>query len=168
LPSGACVGSSFLTDCTFACVMTCWRRLGRCAPRTCTPEAAGDGWKPVVQCQAGGRSTRRVAAFGMLRLASASMMRAIRAVSVERGRDPRQFALLATILKRHSGLTGVASARRRHHRSRHATAFREPAQRRTCGLRRQVRRSRPSETVRRLTAKGHARFRDTMATSRLA
>ena len=35
------------------------------------------------------------AAFGMLQLASASMMRAIRAVSVERGRDPRQFALLA-------------------------------------------------------------------------
>ena len=34
------------------------------------------------------------AAFGMLRLASATMMRAIRAVSVERGRDPRQFALL--------------------------------------------------------------------------
>ena len=33
--------------------------------------------------------------YGMLRLASASMMRAIRAVSVERGRDPRQFALLA-------------------------------------------------------------------------
>ena len=31
----------------------------------------------------------------MLRLASATMMRAIRAVSVERGRDPRQFALLA-------------------------------------------------------------------------
>ncbi|MBV9249195.1 MAG: hydantoinase/oxoprolinase family protein [Acetobacteraceae bacterium] len=35
------------------------------------------------------------AAFGMLRLASAAMMRAIRAVSVERGRDPRQFTLLA-------------------------------------------------------------------------
>jgi N-methylhydantoinase A len=35
------------------------------------------------------------AAHGMLRLASATMMRAIRAVSVERGRDPRQFALLA-------------------------------------------------------------------------
>ena len=35
------------------------------------------------------------AAFGMLRLASATMMRAIRAVSVERGRDPRAFALLA-------------------------------------------------------------------------
>ncbi len=35
------------------------------------------------------------AASGMLRLAAASMMRAIRAVSVERGRDPRQFALLA-------------------------------------------------------------------------
>ncbi len=35
------------------------------------------------------------AAYGMLRLASASMMRAIRAVSVERGRDPRQFSLLA-------------------------------------------------------------------------
>ncbi len=35
------------------------------------------------------------AASGMLRLASASMMRAIRAVSVERGRDPRDFALLA-------------------------------------------------------------------------
>lgn len=35
------------------------------------------------------------AAHGMLRLASATMMRAIRAVSVERGRDPRQFTLLA-------------------------------------------------------------------------
>jgi N-methylhydantoinase A len=35
------------------------------------------------------------AAYGMLRLASATMMRAIRAVSVERGRDPRKFALLA-------------------------------------------------------------------------
>ncbi len=35
------------------------------------------------------------AAHGMLRLAAATMMRAIRAVSVERGRDVRQFALLA-------------------------------------------------------------------------
>jgi N-methylhydantoinase A len=35
------------------------------------------------------------AAHGMLRLASATMMRAIRAVSVERGRDPRRFAMLA-------------------------------------------------------------------------
>jgi len=35
------------------------------------------------------------AAYGMLRLASATMMRAIRAVSVERGRDPRLFSLLA-------------------------------------------------------------------------
>lgn len=35
------------------------------------------------------------AASGMLRLASASMMRAIRAVSVERGRDPRAATLLA-------------------------------------------------------------------------
>jgi N-methylhydantoinase A len=35
------------------------------------------------------------AAAGMLRLAAANMMRAIRAVSVERGRDPQQFALLA-------------------------------------------------------------------------
>jgi N-methylhydantoinase A len=35
------------------------------------------------------------AAHGMMRLASATMMRAIRAVSVERGRDPRQFAMLA-------------------------------------------------------------------------
>ena len=41
------------------------------------------------------RRSAEEAAFGMLRLASASMMRAIRAVSVERGRDPRQFALLA-------------------------------------------------------------------------
>jgi N-methylhydantoinase A len=39
--------------------------------------------------------TMEAAASGMLRLAAASMMRAIRAVSVERGRDPRQFALLA-------------------------------------------------------------------------
>jgi N-methylhydantoinase A len=35
------------------------------------------------------------AAHGMLRIAVATMMRAIRAVSVERGRDPRQFALFA-------------------------------------------------------------------------
>ena len=35
------------------------------------------------------------AAFGMIRLSAAAMMRAIRAVSVERGRDPRQSALLA-------------------------------------------------------------------------
>jgi N-methylhydantoinase A len=41
------------------------------------------------------RCSVEAAAFGMLRLASATMMRAIRAVSVERGRDPRQFALLA-------------------------------------------------------------------------
>src|SRR5262249_6000202 len=41
------------------------------------------------------RPSVEAAASGMLRLASASMMRAIRAVSVERGRDPRQFALLA-------------------------------------------------------------------------
>lgn len=41
------------------------------------------------------RCSVEAAAFGMLRLASATMMRAIRAVSVERGRDARQFALLA-------------------------------------------------------------------------
>ncbi len=41
-----------------------------------------------------GRSVEE-AAYGMLRVAAASMMRAIRAVSVERGRDPRQFTLLA-------------------------------------------------------------------------
>jgi N-methylhydantoinase A len=35
------------------------------------------------------------AAYGMLTLASATMMRAIRAVSVERGRDVRDFCLLA-------------------------------------------------------------------------
>jgi N-methylhydantoinase A len=35
------------------------------------------------------------AAHGMLRIAAATMMRAIRAVSVERGRDPRRFALFA-------------------------------------------------------------------------
>jgi N-methylhydantoinase A len=35
------------------------------------------------------------AAHGMLRIAAATMMRAIRAVSVERGRDPRDFTLLA-------------------------------------------------------------------------
>ena len=35
------------------------------------------------------------AAHGMLRLASATMMRAIRAVSVERGRDPRDFSMVA-------------------------------------------------------------------------
>ena len=45
-----------------------------------------------------GRSTwpaGRGSGVGMLRLASATMMQVIRAVSVERGRDPRKFALLA-------------------------------------------------------------------------
>jgi N-methylhydantoinase A len=41
------------------------------------------------------RLSVEAAAHGMLRLAAATMMRAIRAVSVERGRDPRQFAMLA-------------------------------------------------------------------------
>jgi N-methylhydantoinase A len=41
------------------------------------------------------RRSAEEAAHGMMRLASATMMRAIRAVSVERGRDPRQFAMLA-------------------------------------------------------------------------
>jgi N-methylhydantoinase A len=40
-------------------------------------------------------TTVEQAAHGMLRLAAATMMRAIRAVSVERGRDPRDFSLLA-------------------------------------------------------------------------
>jgi N-methylhydantoinase A len=35
------------------------------------------------------------AAFGIHRIANASMVRAVRAVSVERGRDPRRFSLLA-------------------------------------------------------------------------
>jgi N-methylhydantoinase A len=35
------------------------------------------------------------AAHGMLRVAVANMMRAVRAVTIERGRDPRDFALLA-------------------------------------------------------------------------
>ena len=39
--------------------------------------------------------TLEEAADGMLRLAAATMMRAIRSVSVERGRDPRAFSLLA-------------------------------------------------------------------------
>jgi len=37
----------------------------------------------------------RTAARGVLRVANANMLRAIRAVSVERGRDPREYALLA-------------------------------------------------------------------------
>ncbi len=39
--------------------------------------------------------TATAAAHGMLKLAAATMMRAIRAVSVERGRDVRDFSLLA-------------------------------------------------------------------------
>ncbi|MDA8050073.1 MAG: hydantoinase/oxoprolinase family protein [Rhodospirillales bacterium] len=35
------------------------------------------------------------AAHGMLRIATAGMMRAVRAITVERGRDPRDFSLLA-------------------------------------------------------------------------
>jgi N-methylhydantoinase A/oxoprolinase/acetone carboxylase beta subunit len=41
------------------------------------------------------RLSRRAAAEGILRVANANMERAIRAVSVERGYDPREFALLA-------------------------------------------------------------------------
>jgi N-methylhydantoinase A/oxoprolinase/acetone carboxylase beta subunit len=37
----------------------------------------------------------RTAALGVIRVANANMLRAIRAVSVERGRDPRGYALLA-------------------------------------------------------------------------
>lgn len=39
--------------------------------------------------------TRRAAALGILRVANANMERAIRSVSVERGYDPREFALVA-------------------------------------------------------------------------
>jgi N-methylhydantoinase A/oxoprolinase/acetone carboxylase beta subunit len=41
------------------------------------------------------KMTRRAAAEGILRVANANMERAIRAVSVERGYDPRDFALVA-------------------------------------------------------------------------
>jgi N-methylhydantoinase A/oxoprolinase/acetone carboxylase beta subunit len=41
------------------------------------------------------KMTRRAAAEGILRVANANMERAIRAVSVERGYDPREFALVA-------------------------------------------------------------------------
>jgi N-methylhydantoinase A/oxoprolinase/acetone carboxylase beta subunit len=41
------------------------------------------------------KMSRRAAAEGILRVANANMERAIRAVSVERGYDPRDFALLA-------------------------------------------------------------------------
>jgi N-methylhydantoinase A/oxoprolinase/acetone carboxylase beta subunit len=41
------------------------------------------------------RISRRAAAEGIVRIANANMERAIRAVSVERGYDPRQFALVA-------------------------------------------------------------------------
>jgi N-methylhydantoinase A/oxoprolinase/acetone carboxylase beta subunit len=41
------------------------------------------------------RMTRRATADGILRVANANMERAIRAVSVERGYDPRDFALVA-------------------------------------------------------------------------
>ena len=47
------------------------------------------GWPIRWACA---RARRR---YGMLRLAAATMMRAIRAVSVERGRDVRDFTLLA-------------------------------------------------------------------------
>jgi N-methylhydantoinase A len=40
-------------------------------------------------------STRRAAALGILQVANANMERAIRSVSVERGYDPREFALVA-------------------------------------------------------------------------
>lgn len=41
------------------------------------------------------RLTRKAAAEGILRIANANMERAIRSVSVERGYDPREFALVA-------------------------------------------------------------------------
>jgi N-methylhydantoinase A/oxoprolinase/acetone carboxylase beta subunit len=41
------------------------------------------------------KMSRRAAAEGIIRIANANMERAIRAVSVERGYDPREFALLA-------------------------------------------------------------------------
>ncbi len=56
-----------------------------------------DAARAAIACDLAGpmRCSVEEAAFGMLRLATATMMRAIRAVSVERGRDPRLFSLLA-------------------------------------------------------------------------
>ena len=98
------------------------RRLGRCAttraarcrrsptPTSCSATSTRPTWSAVrVQAQrrqgASGRSQRRSreplglslehAAYGAHQIAASNMIRAIKAVSTERGRDPREFALFA-------------------------------------------------------------------------
>jgi 5-oxoprolinase (ATP-hydrolysing)/N-methylhydantoinase A len=94
-PGPACYGrGGELPTVTDANVILGYIPPGRLADGslTVTVDLAGEAIDPVA-----GRLglTRQEAAQGIHELANATMMRALRAVSSERGRDPRDFALIA-------------------------------------------------------------------------
>ena len=75
---------------------SCWAAFGltsywvdRCRSTRIVPRRRSIGSRRRLKL------TRRAAAEGIIRIANANMERAIRSVSVERGYDPREFALVA-------------------------------------------------------------------------
>ncbi|SHG72962.1 hydantoinase/oxoprolinase family protein [Halobaculum gomorrense] len=76
--------------------------LGRIDPSGFLPDALGrdadavrDAFAPLAEAVAGDSDATEAAARGLLDVANANMRRALRVVSVERGYDPREFALVA-------------------------------------------------------------------------
>ncbi|MXR39960.1 hydantoinase/oxoprolinase family protein [Halobaculum sp. WSA2] len=76
--------------------------LGRIDPSAFLPDALGrdddrvrDAFAPLAEAVAGDPDATEAAARGLLDVANANMRRALRVVSVERGYDPREFALVA-------------------------------------------------------------------------
>ena len=93
-PGPACYGEGDLPTVTDAHVV-----LGRIDPRhflggamAIYPERAAKAIDTLARAL---RLSRTAAAEGIIRIANANMERAIRSVSVERGYDPREFALVA-------------------------------------------------------------------------
>lgn len=93
-PGPACYGKGMEATVTDAHVV-----LGRIAPAQLLGGAmridAARAAAAVDRIAKSLNSDREPAAAGIIRVANANMERAIRAVSIERGRDPREFALLA-------------------------------------------------------------------------
>ncbi len=76
--------------------------LGRIDPSSFLPDALArdddrvrDAFAPLAEAVAGDPEATETAARGLLDVANANMRRALRVVSVERGYDPREFALVA-------------------------------------------------------------------------
>jgi N-methylhydantoinase A len=91
-PGPACYGKGTLGTVTDAHVVL--GRLDRLLGGT-MPMDAARAKDAVARVARGGKLSVEEAAAGILRVANANMERAIRVVSVERGHDPRGFALVA-------------------------------------------------------------------------